>query len=145
MINTASIGEALEDARKVQDLLTKLIIVERDLGISAKKKRQTFNMFIARKESEQKAVYDARGTKYTESALSRKIRCDWSDKYIELEDEADFAELDYEAAKSLRFSLFQRKDIITEFIKHLTYNIDHDSCILKNQEFHRALAGMIKS
>jgi len=141
MTKADSITECLEEARKTQEMLARIILLQRELEGIYKKAEREFTEFCCDKRDSIFTILNKNGVKTSHQIIDDKLVRLNPVVYNELKEKVDTAKLDYECAEAFKMAYFQRKDIIAEVISCWKIKHEMQSCILNNKEFVKKILG----
>lgn len=135
MVGVSDIEGCIQESQKCQKYLCELIEMKDFSCRDSSRKRDIFERFMTEKRDIIRTALSNRGVSYTEKSVDDRLIRIHADEYYKLKSESDDAKTNHEIVENLLMAMYQRKDLIKEYINYLRVSTEKEGCILNNKQF----------
>jgi hypothetical protein len=139
MVDVCDIDGCIKESQKSQRYLSELIELKDKLSKLVHKKKDKVERFMSEKRDIIRTTLQNNGVSVTEKMVEDRVSRVHAEELYKLKDELDNDKINLETTESLLMAMFQRKDLIKEYMTYLRSNCEKEGCILSNKAFIKRL------
>lgn len=139
MIDVSDMDGCIKESQKSQRYLSELIELKDKLSKLVVRKKDKLERFMSEKRDIIRTTLQNNGVSITEKMIEDRVSRVHAEDIFKLREDMENDKINLETTESLLMAMFQRKDLIKEFMNYLRSNCEKEGCILTNKAFIRKL------